>query len=187
MSTELESLKVESAWQLVARAQTPAEKYEAGRKAIEVVGHSPFGIPIPRLALDFPWQTSNSETVENILVNLIAADDVETPSGASELRDLEAIVGKPVEIFAVVARMSEVQPEPGQTETGGWGFYLSMDLSVDGGPREVINASPRQAVTRLWQVWCKDMFPVFGRFVYVGTKKQGRNQPVSFDVETKLG
>lgn len=186
MSTELDALKVESAWALVKKASTPAEKYEAGQKAIEEVGQNPFGIPIPRLALDFPWENSNSATVDNILVNLIAADDVESQTGDRQLRKVEDIIGQPVEIHDVRARMSDVEPEPGQTETGGWGFYLSMDLSVNGGPREVVNASPRQAVTRLWQLWCKGMFPVSGRFVYVGQKAKGRNQPVSFDVETKL-
>lgn len=176
-----------SAWATVIRADTAETKYEAGRYAIEPVRYSRWGLAIPRLADDLPWAQSNSETVDNILVNLIASDDIETATAERELRKAEDLAGWSLTVHDLRAHESDVQPEKGAEDSGGWGFYVSLDVQVGNGPREVVNLSGKQAIVTLWRCWCEGRFPVAGTFRLLGKERGGRNRPIGFDVETKLG
>lgn len=179
MSNEVQSLADHSAWAAVQRAAGPVERYEAGLYAVELVDMAGCRQPVPRLMLDLPWADDDEQTVEQILVGLIVADDIEQVTNREGLRKLKDICDLPVTVFDVRAR-------PGDVDDAKWGAYVSLAVSVDGGTQEAISSGHAQVITTLWRCWCEGRFPVSGRFVKLGKPKVGRDQPIGFQVESAL-
>lgn len=169
-----------SAWGALVKASNDDERYRAGQYAISEWRRNTTGQVIPQLAADLPWSEDRGEIVESILVNLIAAPDITKATAENDLRNVDEITGQPVVIHDL--RMRE-----GSAEGDGWGCYASLDLSVNGGPHEVVNTSAKQVLTVLWRCWCEGRFPVSGYFTRLGTAAKGRSQPVGFQVEEPLG
>jgi hypothetical protein len=178
MSNDI-ALPEDSAWAVLAKASTPDERYAAAQYAITPWRFAPNGKPIPKLAEDLPWATDSAETVESILVNLLASEDITKATADSDLRNAKDIAGQPVVIFDLRMRIGDAEGE-------GWGCYASLDLSVGLGPHEVVNTSAKQVLSVLWRCWCEGRFPVAGVFTLLGTPGKGRSQPIGFQVEDRF-
>lgn len=169
----------DGAWATLQKAQTQAERYAAGQYATEAIPVPEFDAPVPRFFFDLPWADDDEATVDTILANLAGAEDLEAATAGNELRKLDAIIGEPVEVFDIRARKSEV-------DEAKWGAYLTLALSVDGGPQEVISSGHGQVCVTMWRCFMEDRLPVRGVFKKLGTPTKGRNQPIGFMVESPL-
>lgn len=161
------------------QAKTDVERYEAGQYAMQLLEVPGLERPIPRFMLDMPWDRDNDDTVEAILLNLATSADIEEATGERKLRKPEDVIGKAVVLLDVKMRRSDVQDAK-------WGAYAVLSLSVDGQPPEVMTSGHAQVLVTLWRCWCEGRFPVAGVFKLLGTPTKGRNQPVGFQVESKL-
>lgn len=178
MSKEVANIN-DSAWAVVQAATTAVEKYDAGRFALTTARVTKSGKDIPAFMLDLPWAGDDTETVDNILIELIGAENIEEATGERELRKPKDIANRAVTVFDIKMRESDL-------EDARWGAYASLAVSVDGGPQEVINTGSSQVLITLWRCWCEGRFPVSGTFRLLGTPTKGRNQPVGFSVESAL-
>lgn len=165
------------AWAAVQAATDENGRYEAAQAALETARFTRSGKEIPFLVMDLPW-ADDGQAVGNILTNLIlSADIAEATQGAAELTKVKDIIDLPVTVHAVTCRESDVEGD------GSWGVYLSLDVSVRGGPREIVNTGARQVIVTMWRLYCEDAFPVIGQFVKLGNPAPGRSQPVGFRIE----
>lgn len=168
------------AWAAIQAAKTEQERYDAAQFALTAARFTRTGQEIPALALDLPW-ADDSSAVENILTQLILTDDIEAATGEqAELRKVKDVIGQAVVVHDLRVRESDVEGE------GSWGVYLSLELSVLGQAREIINTGARQVIVTMWRLYCEGKLPVAGAFVELGNPTPGRSRPVGFRVETPL-
>lgn len=167
------------AYAALVKATNATERFEAGQYAMETIDLPGINAPIPRFFFDLPWADDDETTVDSILVNLAAAEDIEAATGQDKLRKLDEIVGQPVTVFDIRAQKSEV-------DDAKWGAYLVLALSVDNGPQEAISTGHGQVCVTLWRCFCEGRLPVSGVFKKLGTPTKGRNQPIGFKVESAL-
>jgi len=166
-------------WGEVATTTDDTERYARAQWAVGLVEDPGTGKRVPRFAYDLPWDDDSEATVNNILVGIIAAPSVEAATVDKELRKAADLIGEPLQVFDIRARWSDI-------DEGGWPFYLSMDVSVAGGPREVVNCGAQQVITTLWRLYAEGRLPIQGALVKLGTPTKGRNQPIGFQPETPL-
>lgn len=178
-SKEVEALTADSPWAAIQKAASPMERYAASRAALEPFMEARTGNPIPALFQDLPRSDDNSGARESILVNLIVADDIEAATNADEGRNVADIVDVPVEVSRIAWDESDIEGE-------GWGAYVKLEVSVDGAAPAYYSTSAQEVVTVLWRCWCEGRFPVSGIFRLRGRKKVGRDQPIGFQVESRL-
>lgn len=167
------------AYAALVKAENATERYEAGQYAMELTDVPGFTHPVPRFFFDLPWADDDETTVESILVNLAAADDIEKATSQEKLRKLDDIIGQPVTILDIRAQQSDL-------EDAKWGAYIMLALSVDGGAQEAISTGHGQVCVTLWRCFCEGRLPVSGVFKKLGTPTKGRNQPIGFQVESAL-
>lgn len=165
-----------SAYDLLKAADTPTSKYEAGRYAVEAVEVPGFVHPVPRFMFDLPWNDDDDEIVAGILANIAAADNLEAATAGQELRDPGDLCGERVRILGVAARKSDL-------DDAKWGAYVTLTVSVNDGPPEVLNTGAGQVAVTAWRLYCDGALPANGTFVKYGTPKPGRSQPLGFQVE----
>ena len=176
----VEEISALSAWGAIQLAQDKNARYEAAQAALAPHHMTRGGKEVPNLAVDLPWADDQS-AVTNILTSLILADDITEVTGEqAELTKLGQIIDLPVQVFDLRARESDIEGD------GSWGLYLSLDLSVRGGPREIVNTGARQVIVTFWRLFCEGKLPVQGVFVKLGNAQPGRNQPIGFRVEMPL-
>jgi hypothetical protein len=166
----------DGAWQTWLAATNDVERFEAGKFATTPVPVPGFLSPVPPMFFDMPWADDNESTVGSILANLAAAEDIAAATEDRELRDPKDICGAKVVVLGLAARRSEL-PD------ASWGAYLSLTCSVDGGSPEVLNTGAGEVCVTMWRAWCQGMLPLTGTFVLRGSAKEGRNQPLGFQIE----
>ena len=165
-----------SAFELLKAAGNATERFAAGQYAITPVPVPGFTHPVPPLFFDMPWNDDDDEIVSGILANLAAAEDIVEATSAKELRDPTDVLGQRVQILGVAARKSDV-------EDAKWGAYMSLTVSVEGNPPEVMNTGAGQVAVTVWRLFCEGRLPATGKFVEYGAAKQGRNRPLGFEVD----
>lgn len=168
------------AWAAIQSAKTEQERYEAAQLALSSARFTRTGKEIPALALDLPW-ADDSSAVENILTQLILAPDIAEATGEqAELRKVRDILNQGVMVFDIRVRESDVEGD------GSWGVYVSLEVSVGGAAREIVNTGARQVIVTMWRLYCEGALPVQGAFIELGNPTPGRSRPVGFRVETPL-
>ena len=166
-----------SAFELFKSAATDRERFEAGKFATTAVAVPGFAKPVPPLFFDLPWNDDTDEVRLGILAQIAGASDIEKATQAKELRRAGDIIGQPVEVLGVAARVSDV-------EDADWGAYVVLTCSVDGGDPEAIPVGAPEVCVVMWRVYCEGKLPVRGTFVRRGREKAGRDQPIGFQLET---
>lgn len=169
----------DGAWATLAAASSELERYQAGQFAITPLPVPGFLAPVPPLFFDLPWADDDDATVTGILAGLAAAEDIDKATEATELRDPAELCGQTVTVLGVTARKSDLPK-------ANWGAYLSMTCSVEGGPPEVLNTGAGEVCVVMWRRWCEGRIPVTGTFIKRGSAKEGRNQPLGFQIEEPL-
>lgn len=176
MTTTLPAVPEGGAFATLAAATTAADRYAAGQAALELISVPGMTKPAPKFMFDLPWAEDDDAAVADILARLAAAEDITDATAEKDLRKVKDIAGQDVTILDLRVRPSDV-------EDSDWGCYLSLAVSVDGGPQEVINTGAAQVAVVLWRCWCEGRFPVTGQFRLLGQAKPGRSQPVGFRVD----
>lgn len=169
----------EGAYEVLKAAATPEQRFEAGKYATELVPLVGGAGEVPRFFYDLPWADDDADVVSGILAQLAGAADIAEATKAKELRKAKDILGEPVTVLGLAVRTSDV-------EDAAWSGYLSLTVSVDGGPPEVINTGAAQVCVTMWRLWCEGRFPASGRFTELGAPQKGRNRPLGFVVEDKF-
>lgn len=173
------ALPTDSAFAVFQQAATALDHHAAGEYAMELVKLPDMEQPIPRFFLDLPWSDDSDAVVHQILVNLAGAEDITAATSDAKLRKIEDICGRPVTVFDVRVRETDVPDAK-------WGAYLSLAVSVDNGPQEAISSGHAQVAVTLWRCYCEGRFPVSGVFRKLGSPTKGRNQPIGFQIEEAL-
>lgn len=165
-----------SAFDMFKAADTELARYEAGQFAVNPIPVPGFKYPVPPLFFDLPWNDDDDEIQAGILAQLASAADIDAATAAKELTDPYDILGKPVTILGVSARMSDV-------EDAKWGAYMVLTCSVDNGAPEAITTGAGEVCVLVWRRFCEGRMPIGGSFVLRGSPKTGRKQPLGFEVE----
>jgi hypothetical protein len=178
-TTDAESYANDGAWATLCRCSTPAGRFAAGQFAITPVPVPGFLSPVPPMFFDLPWADDNEATVAGILAGLAAADDIAAATESTDLVDPADLVGSRIEVLGISARKSALTDAT-------WGAYLALTCSVDGGPPQVVNTGAGEVCVVMWRCWCEGVMPVTGTFVLRGSAREGRSQPLGFQIERPL-
>lgn len=164
-----------SAFDMWKAATNEVERYEAGQFAVTPVPVPGFAFPVPPMFFDLPWNDDDDEIQAGILAQLAGAENIDEATAQKELTDPYDIIGTPVKILGVSARKSDVKDAK-------WGAYLILTCSVDGGAPEAITTGAGEVCVLVWRRFCEGRLPISGHFVKRGSEKQGRKQPLGFEV-----
>jgi hypothetical protein len=169
-STEMAEL---GAYSTIEAATTREEKSRLARWAVSGVALPDFDLPVPPMFFDFPWAAEGEDAVDDILVQIVMADDLATAVSGRELRKVSELLGKEVVIHGAMARK-------GQIEDAKWGAYLTLTVQVDGAEAEVVHTSSPQIVTTVWLLYARGELPARGTFAEVAVAKKGQNAALGF-------
>jgi len=174
--TDAVALTGESPGALLKAAKNHTDRLAAARVAQTLVRLPGYTLDVPAMVLDFPPGDDNDAVVEQILLNLAASEDIERASSGDGPGELDSIVDLSCTITDVRVRPSDIPDS--------WGFYLTLAVRLDGEDFEAVyNTGAKQVAVVLWRCVVEDRIPVHGRFVYLGSVRQGRSRPLSFQVE----
>lgn len=168
-----------SAIELIRGASTLAERQAAGRAALGLVQLPTASVPVPRFLGDLPWSDDNDQVIEQIIVNLITAEDIETASEGNTPLKADDVLGQWVTLHDLRVRESDV-------EDADWRAYMSLDVELGDGRRLVLNCGAKQVMATLWRVYVDGMLPILAKFVSLGESTKARKAPLGVIVQSKV-
>lgn len=168
-----------SAIELLRGASTPEETAAAGRAVMELVQLPDVARPVPRFLGDLPWSTNPEQVVDQIILNLLTAADIEKASeGSAPLK-----YGDLLDTWVV---LRDLRVHESAVEDAEWAAYYSLAVERDNGEHLLVNVGAKQVLAVLWRVYVDGLIPCWIKFTELGEPVKGRNRPVGVIVKTSM-